>query len=436
MIIEPTGKSDDPGRRIQHIEHAHRRYRFPRVLDHPRAMPEFRAALVGLTEGDNIAGFASHGDGHEHDYALSGGLIAGIEYEKLLHDLAHRTPGFWRGDEGFMIGQDVSREDQVAIMVKIESATQQAQHYANWYRTNLGAAQLIHVDETMVDLVTDFAAAAPADLVLHEYDLPTPAGLVVFAKPVYGTDAGPEHPGESVRVDAVLWGPVKLPARDVTWDDPRTTDLRLKGVSIASFRLIAPGDTDHLGEMFNFSEEFWMPLGRSDWLFDDRLDRPAADHFPNQGPSQEDFKEAFADGLTNPIGSQMIIKSTLFASHMEDRRLLAALWATLNQRRLVDLIDVPPDKYVRKRLARAGQPQRHDTVRLVHLRRSEFKHLRETDSGTGHKLSVRFPVRSHYRRQPYGPGRQLRKLIIVPAHWKGPDDAPISKVEKVWELDR
>ena len=398
-------------------------------------MPEFRAALVALTEGDNVAAFASHADGHEHDYALSGGLIAGIEYEKLLHDLAHRTPGFYRGDDGFMVGHNVPQEEQIEIMIKIESATRQAQHYADWYKSALNVAQLIHVDETMVDLVTDFAAAAPADIVLHEYDLPTRP--VSSCSPSRSTAPTPDPSIPASRCVSTPCCGGRSSSRRAT--SPGTTraatDLRHPGVSIASFRMIAPGDTDHLGEMFNFPEEFWMPLGRSDWLFEDRLDRPAADHFPNQGPSQEDFKEAFADGLTNPIGSQMLIKSTLFESHMEDRRLLAALWATLNQRRLVDLIDVPPDKYVRKRLARAKQPERPDTVRIVHLRRSEFRHL-QTGTGTGHKLSVRFPVRSHYRRQPYGPGRQLRKLIIVPAHWKGPDDAPISHVEKVWELDR
>ena len=55
---------------------------------------------------------------------------------------------------------------------------------------------------------------------------------------------------------------------------------------------------------------------------------------------------------------------------------------------------------------------------------------------TGRKLNVRFPVKAHYRRQPYGKGRQLRRLVLVPAHWRGPDGAPVSKVERVWELDR
>lgn len=38
------------------------------------------------------------------------------------------------------------------------------------------------------------------------------------------------------------------------------------------------------------------------------------------------------------------------------------------------------------------------------------------------KLAQRFVVRGHYKRQPHGPGRSLRKTIWVMPFWKGPTD--------------
>lgn len=39
---------------------------------------------------------------------------------------------------------------------------------------------------------------------------------------------------------------------------------------------------------------------------------------------------------------------------------------------------------------------------------------------TGRKIMKRFRVRGHFRMQPHGKGRQLRKLSWVRPHWKGP----------------
>jgi hypothetical protein len=38
---------------------------------------------------------------------------------------------------------------------------------------------------------------------------------------------------------------------------------------------------------------------------------------------------------------------------------------------------------------------------------------------------VQYLVRGHWKHQPYGPGRSLRKLIQIEPYWKGPEDAPI-----------
>ena len=242
----------------------------------------------------------------------------------------------------------------------------------------------------------------------------------MFAKPVFGTDAGPNEAGSPVRVDGILWGPVSLPSRDIPWYEDSTD--RVFGTSIASLRMIDPHDDRddeqnavndmlHKNNVPTLRQITWVTLGRSDWPWGDPLDHQL-EQLPNKSDAQ-------------------------WVSIQEDRRLLAAMWAVFNQKRLIDTEVILPDRHVRKRLVRAGHDiaKRDERVQIIHLRRNEYRMLDQTD-GTGKHFKVRFPVRPHYRRQPYGPGRKLRKIILIPAHWKGPDDAPISKVERVWEVDR
>ena len=54
-----------------------------------------------------------------------------------------------------------------------------------------------------------------------------------------------------------------------------------------------------------------------------------------------------------------------------------------------------------------------------------------SQQGTGAPLAVRFIVRGHWRNQPHGPGRTLRKMTWIQPHWKGPEDAPTSNVTHV-----
>ena len=51
---------------------------------------------------------------------------------------------------------------------------------------------------------------------------------------------------------------------------------------------------------------------------------------------------------------------------------------------------------------------------------------------TGNKLDKRFMVRGHWKRQPYGKGKLLRKHIWILPFWKGPELSEIvSKPYKV-----
>jgi hypothetical protein len=72
-------------------------------------------------------------------------------------------------------------------------------------------------------------------------------------------------------------------------------------------------------------------------------------------------------------------------------------------------------------------------VQVVHLRKRQY--VNSGDGPSGRHVTVRYRVRQHWRRQAFGPGRSQRKLVLVPAHWRGPDDAPLSEHSTIWSLD-
>ena len=360
---------------------------FPRATDQPRALPELRAALIEMARPESV--------------------WVRAEVQKLISSIAdgmHRVVE----PDGSTVMYSPEGLAPEEMQRRFDLAIEQAANTIRWYWERLPEAQLIHVSPMMTDFITAAAESVPAGMTLTPEDAPTPTGLVVFGRPVYGTDAGPDNPGQPVRVDGIMWGNVHLPPRDIPWYDPRWVEQNLKGVSVAMFRMIEPGQDDVLG--IDVQRTIWVPLGRTDWPWGDRMDEKPSDFLPNASDEQ-------------------------WVSMQEDRRLLAALWGVINQKRLVESFDVMPDRGLRRRLARAGHGGRDEKVRIVHLRRTEYSMLDRTEE-TGRHVKVRFPVRPFYRRQPYGPGRSLRRIVLVPAHWRGPDDAPITHAERVWSVDR
>jgi hypothetical protein len=75
-------------------------------------------------------------------------------------------------------------------------------------------------------------------------------------------------------------------------------------------------------------------------------------------------------------------------------------------------------RHERRGIARTQAP-----FRMLDLR----THDRPTTTNEHQSVnwSHRWIVRGHWRNQPYGPGSELRKLIWVDAHIKGPEDRPL-----------
>lgn len=59
--------------------------------------------------------------------------------------------------------------------------------------------------------------------------------------------------------------------------------------------------------------------------------------------------------------------------------------------------------------------------------------VRAATRGGGAVPSVQVLVRGHRKRQPFGPGREMRRWIHVEPYWRGPEDAPIAVREHLLE---
>ena len=78
-----------------------------------------------------------------------------------------------------------------------------------------------------------------------------------------------------------------------------------------------------------------------------------------------------------------------------------------------------------------GSGQRPARMTIVDLR--PLRHVEvDRDERTGRRLTVRHYVRGHWRDQPHGPGRALRRLTWVAPYIKGPSDAPLKDTETVY----
>jgi len=109
---------------------------------------------------------------------------------------------------------------------------------------------------------------------------------------------------------------------------------------------------------------------------------------------------------------------------------VAASWLLMQQPQLADRSTRPakgPDRAAARRL---GMPD--PQVSIVDLRRQYRPDDREeTGEDRGRRYKHRWVVSGHWRNQPYGPGRSLRRKQWIPAHVRGPDGAPLLATEKV-----
>jgi hypothetical protein len=104
---------------------------------------------------------------------------------------------------------------------------------------------------------------------------------------------------------------------------------------------------------------------------------------------------------------------------------LIATWLLIGQQ-AAEVTTAEVDKAIRKTYARTNRPS--PEVRIVRIRANGSTtptgaRSRLGDPGRSH--TRRFWVSGHWRNQPYGPGRALRRPVYINPFLRGPDDAPI-----------
>jgi hypothetical protein len=348
----------------------------------PRQVPELRQGLLALAQG--------HGRWYMTELERNLQMISTV-----------------------IDGADLNQPDR-QTMTLVGVAADRAANSIAWSRRTLTDAHLFYVSPELAQVAFAAADSIPVDHTLSMGDLPAPCGLIVFGEPFFGIDAASVL-SSSIRVDAVMWGPVNLPPADSPWEPAPMMGEGRRGIGLSCFRLLDLDNHDdpmavHTriamaeDEMFPAS---WLPQGRSDWL----VGHPVNDLIHN--------------GVRPDTPQQ--------ASMEEDRRLMASVWALIQQHRVVERHEVTAARPAQRRITRAGGTPA--PVQVIHLRSPEHR-PHHGDGSTGRKIGVRFVVRPHWRNQACGPGRTDRRLILVPPHVKGPIDAPLVHTERVWSLDR
>ncbi len=298
-------------------------------------------------------------------------------------------------------------------------------------RRCLQRAELYYVEPPMVDLLAHVAPACPDDVRPTDLTPPAPEGLVVLSRPVMGT-AGDS--GAPVETWAFTWSPTKLRTGNLPGDAHLAARYGawVPCLSVTTYRLVdfdrglTPPELEHASlvatsldlpvtvhdpgtgsQVLELHGAIWTPMGRSDW--------PVLDHLAERAPWALD--DAMARSIT------------------EDRALVAALFTCLAEQHLASQTAERAPRAEARRIARQGltaaDPAKVVIVNLRRPRQLPPEAIAEEDHVGPLPRSHRWLVREHPRWQPCGPGRQERRLTIIPAHVKGPEGTPLIIKQKV-----
>jgi len=283
-------------------------------------------------------------------------------------------------------------------------------------------AALYYINTDMVDLLMQ-AKDGISETGFMEYDLPTPVGMAYLDK------------------DLPTWQVVtKSEVSPEVWDgyyrrfphyiDESGENFCAPERMLLLWRYMPPQeeyphgwvrvawyeDRDYVTTKMGFS---WNP-DEDGPLDSDKLRR-------RLGPFVFDGHQVIA---CHPDASELVVQRFDTGEEWRDRRgdMFRALCFLLRQR-VAESETVMPDRAARRRAQREGKEP--PPVRVISIR------------GVGHggsggdgqrEYHHRWMVRGHWRLQPCGPNRSLRRPTWVVPHIKGPDDAPLLGGEKVYSV--
>lgn len=264
----------------------------------------------------------------------------------------------------------------------------------------LDAAELFWVDEAMTDLVLGAASSMPPFNLLPE-DLPSPAGLIVFEKPLLKMRAH-DQVGDYVYVRAASWGPFSGGPWHlwVSW----YTDTALNWEHIDAQRL---------------AEDLNIPISKAREVTRQRLKLPPLSY---ENEAQLSFSREPLPYVSPSTGEEVP------GSDYPLKELVTA-WA-LMQQPIARVSEAEFDRATRRRLQREKiEPK---PVRVITLRRPKST----SDHGDGDReYRHQWIVRGHWRQQWY-PARKVHRPVWIAPHVKGPEGAPLLGGDKVYTWTR
>jgi hypothetical protein len=271
-------------------------------------------------------------------------------------------------------GPDADRPDELVVQVQGAAVARHSAAYSARIVAGLEQAELYYVSQDFTDLAMS-SGADLADMSITVEELPAPHGLVMWATPVMTSDARHTRAVDEAQVVAASWTTIPGLGVWINWY-VRTDQLY-------------PGELqmrEAIGLLLPWANGIGLPFGE------------------------------------NPAG---VDTTAVFPGHTDGLsgfRTLLATWFLILQPGVAETeIQVSRDKQLVKRAARAGLPP--PEVRVVDLRHS--RRPAPAAAGIGRQVTVRFPVRGHWRRQAYGKGRALRRNMYIAPFMKGPEGAPL-----------
>lgn len=254
----------------------------------------------------------------------------------------------------------------------------------------LAHAELYHVTEGMADLVESASRNVP-DFSLQQEDLPSPFGLVYYARPIIvGEKSSTPTP-----IVAMSWG--HWPGRNVgagkSW--PKG------GVWVTIY-----SDADAMVQ-FGFSE----------------VQRRKSLQMSPLVPMNHEIQVPFGEGGT--IGSRFGDDGSLSTPDA----VLRTTWLLMSQT-ISSVEDAHFDRAARRRYAR--EQKEPPPVRVIGLRNRSHA---SGDSESDREYHHQWIVRGHWRKQWYPSVNDHRPVWIAP-HIKGPEGAPLLGGERVYSLKR
>jgi hypothetical protein len=276
-------------------------------------------------------------------------------------------------------GPDAGFPDDLTVMTT-NPAEDVGEAYCARIVRGLELAELYHVSEDFTGLALS-SGADLTDLSVTPEELPSPHGMIMWQVPIMTADARHTPGADEAQIICASWTTISGLGVWINWY-VRTDQIN-------------PGNT-----LMREAAGLLLPWANGSGL---RFGEPVKG---TVGEPEDGHPAHDPDG-------------------MGSFRTLLATWFLINQPGVAQQqVEVTNDKQLIKRARREGrQPP---TVRLVDLRHAKAHRAAAVDGGpTGRQVTVRFPVRGHWRRQAYGPKRGLRRSMYIAPFMKGPEGAPL-----------